>query len=318
MIKSLLNRLNDAKPGTCCWIRTIRAEIPAPGGCRGATLRHRLALAVCAVGLPLAAQGQATLPAGRDASPAKPPAPAIAEYLLAAGDVVRISVFQNPDLGLEARIAEDGTINYPLIGTVAVAGSGLSEAERKIEKSLRDGGFVVAPQVTITIVQVRGNMVTVLGQVGKAGRYPLESTNARLADVLALAGGISATGSDVVVLTGTRNGQPFRQEIDIQNLATAGDPASQVRLQAGDMIYVNRAPSFYIYGEVQHPGVFRLERGMTVMQALAAGGGLTPKGTRRGLRIHRHGPDGKVQALEPELDDQILPDDVIYVRESIF
>jgi polysaccharide export outer membrane protein len=84
------------------------------------------------------------------------------------------------------------------------------------------------------------------------------------------------------------------------------------------MIFVNRAPNFYIYGEVQKPGVFRLERGMTVMQALATGGGLTPKGTRRGLQVHRRGSDGKILIIEPKLDDPILADDVIYVRESIF
>ncbi len=279
---------------------------------------RRFAVAMCALGLPLAALSQAAPPAGEIAGPARPAAPPIAEYPLASGDVIRISVFQNPDLTLEARIAEDGTINYPLIGTVAVAGSGLGSAERRIAQLLRDGGFVVAPMVTITLVQVRGNQVTVLGQVGKPGRYPLESTNARLADVLALAGGIAATGADVVVLTGVREGRPIHQEVDIQDLSAAGDPASQLRLQAGDMIFVNRAPNFYIYGEVQKPGVFRLERGMTVMQALAAGGGLTPKGTQRGLRIHRHGPDGKIQVIEPKLDDPILADDVIYVRESIF
>ena len=274
----------------------------------------RLAFAICVISLSLSVRAAAE-PAS---APAVAPEPAVAEYQLAPGDVIKVSVFQNPDLTLETRVAEDGTINFPLIGAVRVGGSSVGAAEQQVAKQLRDGGFVVAPQVTIVIVQVRGNQVTVLGQVGKPGRYPLESTNARLADVLALAGGISAGGADVVVLTGVRDGKSMRQQIDILNLAAAGSPASQVRLMAGDMIFVDRAPNFYIYGEVQKPGVFRLERGMTVMQALAAGGGLTPKGTRRGLSIHRHGADGKIQIIEPKLDDAIAPDDVIYVRESIF
>jgi polysaccharide export outer membrane protein len=168
------------------------------------------------------------------------------------------------------------------------------------------------------MVQVRGSLVTVLGLVTKPGRFPLDSTANKLTDVIALAGGIAPTGADTVVLTGTRDGKQIRREIDIQNLATTGDPKNDLRLQAGDMIYVNRAPIFFIYGEVQKPGTFRLERGMTVMQALATGGGLTPKGTQRGLTIHRRAADGSIQVVEPKLDDAIVADDVIYIRESIF
>ena len=86
----------------------------------------------------------------------------------------------------------------------------------------------------------------------------------------------------------------------------------------GDVIYVHRGPVFYIYGEVQRPGVIRLERGMTVMQALATGGGLTQRGTEKGMRVHRRGPDGKVQVIQPSMDDQVRDGDVVYVRESLF
>ena len=75
---------------------------------------------------------------------------------------------------------------------------------------------------------------------------------------------------------------------------------------------------FYIYGEVQRPGAYRVERDMTVMQALAQGGGPTLRGTESGLRLHRRDKDGKLQELQPELTERIQPDDVIYVRESLF
>lgn len=241
-----------------------------------------------------------------------------AEYLITPGDVLRISVFQSPELSLETRVDESGVISYPLIGKVTVAGSSVGTIEKRITKMLVDGGFMVAPHVTITVSQIRGSQVTVLGQVSKPGRFPLDSTDFRVTDMIALAGGVSPTGSDIVVLSGTRDGKPYRREIDLQRLANEGDPSGNLRLQAGDMLFVNRAPSFYIYGEVQKPGAFRLEHGMTVMQALATGGGLTPKGTRRGLTIHRHQADGTIQVLEPQLDDPILADDVINVRESLF
>ncbi len=241
-----------------------------------------------------------------------------AEYLLGPGDVIRVSVFQSPDLLLETRVSENGSISYPLIGNVKVGGLALSEAEAKIAKLLKDGGFVVQPQVSILLLQIRGNQVAVLGQVNRPGRYPLETANTRLSDMLSQAGGIAATGSDVVIFSGVRDGKQIRREIDIASMFLRGDAQDDLALKGGDILYVHRAPVFYIYGEVQRPGVFRVERDMTVMQALASGGGLTQKGTQRGLRIHRRGADGKTQVIEPALDELVQPNDVVYVKESIF
>jgi polysaccharide biosynthesis/export protein len=282
-------------------------------------MRPAIASIIFTIVLPLTGYAQAPAPTSASGPAVGAVGSAVAPaYLIAPGDVLRISVFQSPDLALETRVDEGGSISYPLIGTVAVGGLSVVAAEQRIAKMLRDGGFLVAPQVTIVLVQVRGSQVTVLGMVAKPGRFPLESTDNKLTDVLALAGGIAADGSDVVVLTGTRDGKPMRREIDIPNMAATGDLTQDVRLQAGDMLYVARAPKYFIYGEVQRPGTFRLERGMTVMQALATGGGLTPKGTQRGLNIHRRGADGKVQVIVPNLDDPVLSDDVIFVKESIF
>ena len=89
-------------------------------------------------------------------------------------------------------------------------------------------------------------------------------------------------------------------------------------MQNNDVVYVDRMPQVYIYGEVQRPGALRLERGMTVLQALAAGGGLTLRGTQRGIRVHRRGADGVVQELTPGLQDQLQQDDVVFIRESLF
>jgi polysaccharide biosynthesis/export protein len=241
-----------------------------------------------------------------------------AEYLLGPGDVIRVSVFQSPDLTLETRVSENGSITYPLIGNVPVGGQSLSSAEAKIAKLLKDGGFVVQPQVSVLLIQIRGNQVAVLGQVNRPGRYPLETANTRLTDLLSQAGGIAASGSDVVVFSGVREGKMIRREIDVTEMFLRGEANEDLPLKGGDILYVHRAPVFYIYGEVQRPGVFRLEREMTVMQALASGGGLTQKGTQRGLRVHRRSADGKTQILEPGLDELIRANDVVYVKESIF
>lgn len=251
------------------------------------------------------------------AQPVAAGAPA-AEYRLGSGDVVRITVYQNPDLTLETRVNENSLISYPLLGSVRLGGLGISAAEKLIADGLRSGNFVKNPQVTVVVLQVRGNQASVLGQVNRPGRYPLEVADLRLSDLLALAGGTAAGGSDVVVVTGTRNGQPFRQEVDLPTVFAAGGKDKDILIQNGDSVWVDRQPLVYIYGEVQRPGPMRLERGMTLMQALASGGGLTQRGTEKGIRVHRKGADGKVQVITPAMDDTIETGDVVYVRESLF
>ncbi len=248
--------------------------------------------------------------------PAEPPQ--VQEYRLGPGDAIKIQVFQNQDLSLETRVSEAGTITYPLIGSVRVGGLSISKAEALIARMLDDGGFVIKPQVTLLVVQIRGNEVSALGQFNRPGRFPLETTQTRLSDVIAEAGGISPNGADAVILSGVRDGRPYRRQIDVTAMYVSSEGADDLMMQAGDVIFVQRAPQVYIYGEVQRPGVFRLERDMTVMQALAEGGGLTPRGTQRHVRVHRRGADGSIQVIEPRLDDRLLPDDVVYVRESLF
>lgn len=237
---------------------------------------------------------------------------------LSAGDSIHITVFRNTDLVLDTRISESGTIRYPLIGTVQIGGLTISEAEARIAKGLKDGGFVQEPQVNIAIVTDRANLVSVLGQVSKPGIYPLDPTNLHLSEVLAIAGGVGPAGGDRVVVKGTRNGQPFRKEVDLAAIFIDGRSDDDIVINGRDEIYVPLAPMFYIYGEVQKPGSAIILRDMTVIQALAQGGGLTPRGTQRNIQIQRRNANGELEKLSPALEDRVLPNDVIYVHESIF
>jgi len=240
------------------------------------------------------------------------------EYQLGKGDNIRIVVFQNPDLTVETRVTENGTISYPLVGAVKVGGLTIPASEQAIAKALKDGAFIQNPQVNIVLLQNRGNQVSVLGMVNRAGRFPLETFDVRLSEMLAIAGGIAPTGADVAILTGLREGKPLRKEIDIAGMFLDNKLADDVVVAGGDVIYVYRQPMYYIYGEVQRPGSSRIERGMTVRQALAQGGGPTLRGTERRLRLYRHGADGKVESSSPDLNDPVQPDDVLYVNESLF
>jgi polysaccharide export outer membrane protein len=261
--------------------------------------------------------------AGSAFAPARAQQPATAEaarddYLLGPGDAIRIQVFQNPDLTVEARVSEAGVISFPLLGALRVGGMSPTNVEKLIGQRLRDGKFLQNPQVTVNVTTFRSQQVSVLGNVARPGRYPLETTGMRLSEVLSLAGGVAPTGADEVVLVTVRNGKPMRMEIDLVDMFASGDLTQDPQMQAGDVVYVNRAPQYYIYGQVQRPGMYGVDRGLTLAQAIAKGGGLTLRGTDRGVRVHRRYGSKQIQILEPKLDDPIRPDDLIFVRESVF
>ncbi len=240
------------------------------------------------------------------------------EPTLGVGDVVKISVYQNPDLSVDARVSETGQINFPLIGAVSVGGLTVSAAEQKIQKMLRDGGFVLKPQVTIQTVSIKSSQISILGQVAKPGRFPIEIVGSKVSEMIAAAGGVVPGGADVVTLVGNRDGKPIKLDIDLPAILQAGRAELDVVVENGDIIYVDRAPSFYMYGEVQRPGQLRLERNMSLMQALAGAGGLTARGTERGIRVHRKDDSGAVKVFELKMNERVERDDVIYVRESLF
>jgi polysaccharide export outer membrane protein len=282
-----------------------------------AARRFAALLCVAAVTLPVAAFGQSRETSKLPTLQQLPTLQLQSREALGEGDSIRITVFQNPDLTTETRISERGTITFPLVGEISLAGLTPVDAEARIADKLIKGKFVLKPQVSLNVIRVRSRQVSVLGQVARPGRYPLDDTSSNLTDILALAGGVSPTGDDNVTVMVTRDGKTAKLEINVPTMYRTGDLSRNLQLENGDTIFVQRAPVFYIYGEVQRAGSYRLEQGMTVMQALSVGGGVTPRGTDRGVKIRRKTGDG-TQAVDARLTDPVQPDDVIYIRESLF
>ncbi|KAF0815385.1 Polysialic acid transport protein KpsD [Andreprevotia sp. IGB-42] len=242
------------------------------------------------------------------------PAFAAAEYRLGAGDVVKITVYDHDDLNTELQLTQSGELAFPLIGRIKLAGLTFSETERLIATKLDEGGFVKKAFVNVLITQYRSQRVTVIGEVNKPGRYDLDGV-ANIVDAVALAGGVAPTGGDRVVLT---RGETRNEILLSQFLSQSkeGDPATQIR--NGDVIFVPRMQQIYVYGEVNRPGAFRLEPGMTVVQAIAAAGGFNQRATKRGLEIERRKPEGGTAVIAPRLSDPVQDNDVINVQESLF
>ncbi len=225
---------------------------------------------------------------------------------LGVGDAIRVTVYQQPDLTTEARISERGGVAMPLVGEVKVAGMTPAEASRSIGAALKQGKYLKNPQVTVALTTLRSRQVSVLGLVARPGRYALDDTSSQLTDVIAAAGGVAPGGADVAQVL--RKGETHKVTL----------LSKPFQLQGGDTVYIDRAPVFYVYGEVARAGAYRLEDNMTVVQAIAAGGGITPRGSHSRLKLRRAAGDGKVVERDISLQDKVRPDDVIFVKEALF
>jgi len=239
------------------------------------------------------------------------------DYTLGPGDIVRITVFRSPELTTETRVSEGGYISFPLLGRLLVKGVPPLALEGAIEQKLREGGFVKNPQVTVAITQFRSMQVSVLGQVNKPGTYYLDRPQSIL-EVLAMAGGMTSLGGDVITLVTHEGSTERRMQLDVHECIQKGNGGKDRVVRNGDIVYVPRYPVFYIYGNVNRPGQYRVERNMTVKQALAMGGGPTLRGTQDGMRLTRKDASGKSAIREADLDELIHADDVLYVRERLF
>ncbi len=308
---------------TMCFDTAARGRLARIALCLGA-----VALVSACVTWP-AAKKPAAKPAAppvADAPAAKPAAPAKAserrEYTISPGDVVRITVYDHPDLGTVTRVSETGRVNLALVGEVPVTGVTPPQAAARIAARLRDGKFIKNAQVSVFVERHRSPLVSILGEVQRPGKFPLRDPNTEdirtVSDLLAAAGGVNANAADYATLIKKGEKGTTSQRIDLIALLQRGDMNQNVAIDAGDVLHVPRTPLFYIYGEVQRPGTYRLERDMTLMQALAVGGGPNQRGTTRGIEIRRRNGDGSVTTKKAKLTETLQPEDVIYVKESLF
>ncbi len=238
--------------------------------------------------------------------------------LLGPGDSVTMQVYGQPDMTTTTYVGNDGSIHIPLAGSVQVAGVTAVEAAERVEKSLRDGGYFVHPQITITLNQSRSERVTVLGEVKTPGSYAIDPSTSVI-DLLAAAGGLTPNGADTgYVRRHEPDGRTVSYTVDLRGLGGTHDSTPLDRLQSGDELYVPQAEHVYVYGEVSAPNMYKLEPGMTVMQAIVRAGGITPRGSERRVEIKRMGKDGQYVVSKAKLGELLEPDDVVRVKESIF
>jgi polysaccharide export outer membrane protein len=248
-------------------------------------------------------------------------------YIVGPQDVLAIALYDQQDLSGKYTVEADGTFTFPLIGRVKAGGLTLRDVEQALRSKLSDG-FFKNPQVSVAVEHYRSQRVFLMGEVRTPGPYPLVG-DMTLIEALARAGSTTEHAAGEALIVRSREaGRPAgpvlpEQEsgaevlrVDIKALQS-GRLSSNAALRDGDTIFVPRAELVYVFGQVNRPGSYPLQRGTTVLQALSLAGGVTDRGTTGRIRIARV-VDGKKTEVRVKVEDLVLPDDTVIVPERFF
>lgn len=250
------------------------------------------------------------------------------EYKIGEGDLLRITVYDHPDLSSDTRVSGEGKISFPLIGEVDVTGLTSAQVEKKLARAL-DPDYIVKPQVAVFIVEYKSKKVTVLGEFIKPGLVELRG-NSTLLEVISGAGGITPNAGDMLYIQrkifrgGSATNEDITVTVELKRLLEEGDIKANVPVQDGDSIYVPKAAFVYVSGEVKTPGAYKITKGLTVLKAITIAGGFTPKAWQGRTKIIRKAVDkaatGETRevTIPATMDALVMDDDVIVVPESFF
>jgi polysaccharide export outer membrane protein len=245
------------------------------------------------------------------AAQAAAPAPAVTlneGYVIGVGDLVEIAVLGRDEFKPRVQVQVDGTVQLPYLHSVMASNLTVIQLRERVAKLLRDGGYYVDPVESVTVVSFASRYVTVLGEFAIPGLVPVDRAY-RVSEILARAGGPRPSASDELVLRRT-TGEELVLPIE---MLSRGGPADDPLVQPGDKLFIGAAPNFYIYGQVNAPGAYRVERAMTLRMALARGGGLTERGSANRLSVFRNGKQVRVT-----LDTVLQGGDTVVVGERFF
>ena len=283
-----------------------------------------LVLTVFATASIAAAQTSAQTPPPPPPAAPAPQAPADTKpdakgYEVGSGDRLSIVIYGETDLAKEFDVTPDGTINYPYIGDTKVAGLSLRQIQEEIRKRLMAGAYFSDPQVVATVISYRSQTVQVTGNVNSPGDITLQGDEMTLSKALAKAQLTALSGSFFEIRRRKPGVAPDAmgpdafdvtrvERTDLESLKA--DP----RLLDGDQVFVPKAPQFFLSGFVKTVGPQVWTPGMTVGKALAAAGGLSDRGTNRGMKIKRM-VDGKFKEFDANENSPVLPEDQIIIKQ---
>lgn len=243
------------------------------------------------------------------------------EYAVGDGDLLKITVYNSPDLTSEVRVSGEGKITVPLIGEVFVNEMTATEIGKKLS-DLFANGYIKHPQVSVFITEYKSKKVTTLGEFNKPGLIEMRG-NSTLMEVISNAGGITANaGETLFIQRNAVKGSENRKDdiimsIDLIKLLEGKDMSANIPVLDGDSIYVPKAAFVYVSGEVKTPGAYKITKGLTVLRSITLAGGLTIKANLDKTEIVRKTGNTE-EKIRVKMEDLIKPDDIIVVPESFF
>jgi polysaccharide biosynthesis/export protein len=258
---------------------------------------------------------------------AQPQVSIATDYVVGAQDVLTITSYDQADMSGKFTVEADGTFTFPMIGRVKAGGLTLRGLEAAIKTQLKDDGYFRNPQITVAVDTYKSQKVFIVGEVRTPGTYPL-SGNMNLVEALARAGSTlpTASGEAVIVHAGENASGPTMPvnedgkdlvRVSLRDLENGG-LTSNAALRDGDTVFVPRAQSIYVFGQVKNPGAYAMQQtDTTVLQALSLAGGVTDRGTTSRVKIVRI-VNGDKKELKVKLTDLVQPGDTVIVSERFF
>lgn len=257
---------------------------------------------------------------------AEQPAPPT-NYVVGPQDILLITSFDQQDLSGKYPVDADGSFTFPLIGRVQAGGLTLRELEAQLKKQLKDGAIFKDPQLAVGIETYKSQKIHIVGEVRNPGTYALTG-DMSLIEAVARAGSSLPGASGEVLIVRARQGQstatpvvPNGSETDVTTVdlkqLQSGTSTQNVILRDGDTIFVPRAETVYVFGQVKSPGGYPIQRNTTVLQALSLAGGVTERGATGRIKIVRI-EKGKTIEVRVKLTDIVRPGDTIMVPERFF
>jgi polysaccharide export outer membrane protein len=240
------------------------------------------------------------------------------DYLLGGGDVVTVSVYEQPDMDTTVRVSGDGMISIPLLGQISAENLSTKQLEEKIELLLADG-YIVEPQVHIFIKEFRSRKVTILGEVKSPGIYEIQG-QITILELISKANGLTGDAAYQAIIQNKNKPETLSpvNVVDLTRLMKEGQTSQNVDIVDGDHVYIPKKEVFYVSGQVKKPGVYNYEQDLTVIKALTMAGGPTDKAAPDRTRIIRT-KEGREHLIKGvRMDIRVLPNDVIMVPESYF
>jgi polysaccharide export outer membrane protein len=241
------------------------------------------------------------------------------DYVVGKGDVLKIMVYDNPDLETVTRVGGDGLILFPLIGEVEVDGLTVGRVAETIARKLAQG-YLLDPQVNVFVEEFRSQKAIIMGQIKLPGLYEMSGPTT-LAELISKAGGVTADAGDTATVKRqpeTPGAEEALLSVNLKELLEKRNPNVNFNVRDGDSVFIPKAGVFYVTGQVKKPDAYKYEEGTSVIKAITMAGGFTELASERRIKIIRKSGEQEKVLEKVPLHAPVMPDDVIVVPESFF